>query len=99
MPIDFSGKVALVTGSSRGIGRAIAVKFASHGATLAVNATKEASETAQAIAAIGGTCSTHIADVRNAAAVQEMVNTVVEQHGSIDILVNNAGVNLSLIHI
>ncbi len=93
MPIDLSGKVALVTGSSRGIGRAIAVNFASHGATVAVNAAKDASETAQDIASIGGACSIHIADVRDAAAVQEMVDAVVAQHGSIDILVNNAGVN------
>jgi 3-oxoacyl-[acyl-carrier protein] reductase len=93
VPIDLSGKVALVTGSSRGIGRAIAVNFASHGATVAVNATRDVSETARAIAAIGGAYSTHIADVREATAVQEMIDSVVAQYGSIDILVNNAGVN------
>jgi 3-oxoacyl-[acyl-carrier protein] reductase len=92
VPIDLSGKVALVTGSSRGIGRAIAVSLATHGATVALNATSNVSETAQAITTLGGVSSTHIADIRDAEAVREMVDSIVAQHGSIDVLVNNAGV-------
>ncbi len=93
MAAGLSGKVALVTGSSRGIGRAVAVRLAAEGATVALNATRDLSATEQAIRASGGRCSAHLADVRDFKAVERMVSDVIAAHGSLDILVNNAGVN------
>ncbi|MHB8995255.1 MAG: 3-oxoacyl-ACP reductase family protein [Armatimonadota bacterium] len=92
--IDLSGRVALVTGGSRGIGRAIALKLAECGADVAVNyATNEAAavETVQAVEALGRKALAVQADVREEAAVKAMVAQVVEQLGGLHILVNNAG--------
>lgn len=93
MTTDLKGKVALVTGSSRGIGRAVALRLSTAGAVIALNATQDVSATAQTVRASGGQCSTHIADVRNASEVDRMFSEVISAHGSVDILVNNAGVN------
>ncbi|MBM4406937.1 MAG: 3-oxoacyl-[acyl-carrier-protein] reductase [Chloroflexi bacterium] len=90
--MDLSGKVALVTGSSRGIGRAVALRLAKAGATVALNATKDASETRRLITEAGGKAGVHIADVRRSQEVEKMVEDVVAAHGSLDILVNNAGI-------
>lgn len=90
---DLAGKVALVTGSSRGIGRAIAIHLAREGATVALNATRDVAATQDAIKAFGGRCSSHTADVSRSDQVESMVAAVLQQHGSIDILVNNAGIN------
>lgn len=93
MPQELVGKVALVTGSSRGIGKAIALRLAGDGATVALNATKDTSETERAIREAGGSCGSYIADVSRSDQVDSLVETVVADCGSIDILVNNAGIN------
>ena len=89
------GKTALVTGASRGIGRAIAIRLASEGAAVAINYAgnvKAAEEVKAVIEAAGGRALLVQADVADAAAVDEMIKAVVENFGSIDILVNNAGI-------
>ena len=90
-----SGKTALVTGASRGIGRAIAVKFAAEGAFVVVNyAGNEAAagETVAAIDAAGGAGVLSKFDVGDAGQVDAAVKAIVAERGRIDILVNNAGV-------
>ena len=89
------GKTALVTGASRGIGRAIAETLAAQGAKVAINYAgnvKAAEEAKAAIEAAGGEAILVKADVSDPAAVQEMISTVTEAFGQIDILVNNAGI-------
>lgn len=89
------GKVALVTGASRGIGRAIAIKLAAEGAKVAINYagnTAKAEEVKAEIEAAGGEAMLVQADVADSTAVDAMVAAVTEQFGTIDILVNNAGI-------
>lgn len=89
------GKIALVTGASRGIGRAVALKLASEGAKVAINfagSTSKAEAVKQEIEAQGGEAILVQADVSRADAVEEMVAKVQEAFGTIDILVNNAGI-------
>ena len=93
---DLEGRVAMVTGSSRGIGRAIALALADAGAAVAVNFLNRM-EAAQAVAAEirrrGRRCACIQADVSAAADVERLVSSAVEQLGPIDILVNNAGIS------
>jgi 3-oxoacyl-[acyl-carrier protein] reductase len=94
---DLTGRVALVTGASRGIGAAIALALAEAGADVAVNYLEravEAEAVAARIAALGRRALTLSSDVSDGAAVAAMVRTVGAQLGPIDILVNNAGVAL-----
>lgn len=87
--------VALVTGGSRGIGRAICVKLASLGAVVGINYVSNpaaAEETLQQITAVGGTGFAIRFDVADAEAVQENIKEIIATHGQIDILVNNAGI-------
>jgi 3-oxoacyl-[acyl-carrier protein] reductase len=92
---DLNGRVALVTGGSRGIGAAIATLLAEAGAAVAVNYRERAREADAVVADIiskGGRAVTTAADVSHAAAVAKLVAHVTSALGPIDILVNNAGV-------
>ena len=89
------GRAAIVTGSARNIGRAIAIDLAAHGAKVVVNARtsqKEAEAVADEIRGAGGTAIVVIADVTNPDAARRLTATAVEQFGRLDILVNNASV-------
>ncbi len=89
------GKTALVTGASRGIGRAIALCLAAEGARVAINYAgnvKAAEEVKASVEAAGGTAILCQADIADSAAVETMVADVVKEFGAIDILVNNAGI-------
>ncbi|WP_138505982.1 SDR family NAD(P)-dependent oxidoreductase [Nostoc sp. PA-18-2419] len=92
--MKLSGRVALVTGSSRGIGKAIALSLAQQGANVAINYnTNEdaAIEVVKQIQTLGGQAISVKADVSVSEASDTLVNTVIEQFGVIDILVNNVG--------
>jgi 3-oxoacyl-[acyl-carrier protein] reductase len=90
---EFDGKIAIVTGAGRNIGRAIALTLAEGGASVLVNARgnrAEADAVAREIEANGGKALVHIGDVADPAAVQAMADAAVKHFGRIDILVNNA---------
>ncbi len=92
------GRVALVTGGSRGIGRAICVALARRGAKVVINyAAREdaARETAELVTAAGGTAALSAFDVASGDAVTEAVKAIGKDHGGLDILVNNAGVAIN----
>jgi 3-oxoacyl-[acyl-carrier protein] reductase len=89
--MTLAGKVALVTGASRGIGRAIAAELAAQGATVVLGARDE-SKLAEAVAAIGDRASALALDVADRASVEAGFARLLEQHGRIDALVNNAGI-------
>jgi len=93
MDLQLTGKVAIVTGASRGIGRAIAQTLAQEGMAVAAVARDEAKlrELAGEIERAGGRCLVQAADLRFPAAPAEVVRTVVAHFGGIDLLVNNAG--------
>jgi len=89
------GKVAIVTGASRGIGRAIAIALATEGAKIAINyasASTAADEVVKEIVAAGGEAIAIGADVSKSDQVDTLTNSVIEKWGRIDVLVNNAGI-------
>ena len=92
---EFEGKVALITGAAKNIGRAIAIELAAGGAAIAVNtrsSREDAEQVAQQICASGGTAAVFMADISDGDAVQSMVQQIVARFGRIDILVLNASV-------
>lgn len=93
--LSLQGRVAIVTGASRGIGRAIALELARRGATLTINyhnSPEQAQEVLTAIQVAGGQAITLQADVSNSEQAQTLVKTTIERLGGLDILVNNAGI-------
>ena len=91
--MQFEGKTAIITGSSRGIGKAIAEKLGKLGANVVINGfTDRVLETAKEFESMGIKVAANIGDVRNAEDVKAMVSTAVNTFGSIDILINNAGI-------
>jgi 3-oxoacyl-[acyl-carrier protein] reductase len=92
MRIDLSSRVAVVTGSTRGIGRSIAETLAAAGATVAVVG-RDRERAEQAAAEIGGTARGFACDVGDVAQAARLIADVEAAHGGVDILVNNAGLN------
>jgi len=90
--MDLSGKVAMVTGSARGIGREIALRLAEAGATVVVSDVADAEPVAEEIRKVGQQSLAVTADVSSASDVASLVAKAVEKFGRIDILVNNAGI-------
>jgi 3-oxoacyl-[acyl-carrier protein] reductase len=97
MDLGLKGKVALITGAGRGVGREIALSLAAEGAAVAVNYRSSAKDAETLVAGItgkGGKARAYAADVADFAAVKAMVEAVVKDFGGLDILVNNAGLAL-----
>src|SRR4051794_12100353 len=93
--LDLTGKVALITGGSRGIGRAIALRLAQQGAAIVINYQSNAGAADEVVSAIQAQGRQAVAvqgNVSDAAAVQDMVKTATSAFGRLDILVNNAGI-------
>jgi len=95
--LDFSGKTVLITGGGRGIGREIALSFATHGASVLVNYPSpsekpDAFSTSEEIKQKNAQALIYEADVRSTEQVDQMVQYMISQWGHIDILINNAGV-------
>ncbi|NMA33451.1 MAG: 3-oxoacyl-[acyl-carrier-protein] reductase, partial [Clostridiaceae bacterium] len=93
--MELDGKTALITGSARGLGKAIAIKLASLGANIVLNdipSSAELDATAEELRKAGYNTAVTRGDVRNQDDVKTMISTAVESFGSLDILVNNAGV-------
>jgi len=90
--VDFTGKVVMVTGGSRGIGRACAVAFAKAGATVVLSYAGNEAAAEEAVRLAGSKAKAVKFDVRDTAACTKAIEDVVAEHGRLDVLVNNAGV-------
>lgn len=93
--LDFKNKVVLVTGSSKGIGRSIAISFAKEGANVIINYKNsdiDANVAYEIVSSYGEKCMCIKADVANELEVEKMINKIIKEFGRIDILVNNAGI-------
>ena len=97
---SLDGKVVLVTGAGKGIGRAIAKRFAGQGSKLVINDIDEANVTqvVSDITADGGEAMPAIADVSDSTAVNAMIDATMQAHGRIDVVVNNAGIVSPMLH-
>lgn len=95
--MEFNNKIVLITGSSRGIGKAIAIQFARLGATVIINGSKDSESlksTYKDIKALGGKVYMYLCDVSSYEATQELFKNIYNETGrNIDILINNAGVS------
>lgn len=97
---SLKGKVVIVTGAGKGIGRAIATRFAESGSSVVVNDV-DAESVATAVSAIvddGGAARGGVADVSSSDQVNAMIDDVMGEHGRIDVLVNNAGIVSPMLH-
>jgi len=97
---SLEGKVVLVTGSARGIGYAIAQRFAAAGCSVAMNDV-DADQLDESVASVndaGGEALAVAADVSDSAAVGSMIDQIMERHGRIDVVVNNAGIVSPMLH-
>ncbi|MFA6602562.1 MAG: 3-oxoacyl-ACP reductase family protein [Candidatus Shapirobacteria bacterium] len=97
--MNFKNKVVLVTGSSRGIGRSIAIKFAQKNANVVINYnhnSQEANIVKEIIESYGVKCLTIKADVSKEKEVEAMIEKVIEEFGKIDVLINNAGIAIDV---
>jgi len=95
MKIDFSGRVALITGASRGIGRATARLFAEHGSHVAAHYQRDHASATSIVAEVGGIgvrARAFAADISDSEAVTRMIHDVIDEYGRLDVLVNNAGI-------
>ncbi len=94
--LDFSGKVALVTGAGRGIGKGIALRLASHGVDIVVNDLKAetAAQTVKEVEAMGRKAIAIPADISKTAEIDRVFEVLMEKFGRLDILVNNAGISM-----
>lgn len=90
--MSLKNKIALVTGSTSGIGLAVAQELAKAGADLMLNGFGDAQAAQEAVAAYGGAVAYHGADLTNMAEIEDMFKAVHERFGRVDILVNNAGI-------
>ncbi len=98
---SLNGKVVIVTGAGKGIGRALAERFASQGCKVAVNDVNAdaVDETVAAINATGtGSAMAAVADVSNSEQVNAMIDVVMAEHGRVDVLLNNAGIISPMLH-
>ena len=94
-PFDLTGRVAVVTGASRGIGRAIALRLAAHGATVAVTSRKRepCEAVAEEIRQAGGAAVAMACHIGDPGDIERMIADVFAGQGRIDVLVNNAAAN------
>ncbi|MEI6682687.1 MAG: SDR family oxidoreductase [Bacteroidota bacterium] len=93
MEFVFNEKIVLITGASRGIGRATALLFAQSGATVVVHCRREAAAALEVVRSLPGQGHSHIlADLANPDELRKMVSEIIRVYGRIDILVNNAGI-------
>ena len=93
--LEFKDKVVLITGSSRGIGRSIAISFAKEGAKVIINYNNsdiDAEIAYDIISSYGNDCMVIKADVANEKDVKKMIEKIIDKYGRIDVLVNNAGI-------
>lgn len=94
--MELTDKVAVITGSTRGIGKAIARKLAENGASVVINGTSDASRVEAVVAEISGAgypCTGVLANIGTGEGASTLISTAVEKFGGVDIMINNAGIN------